>query len=271
MSVRRYLSILSRRITCNPIIYNMYERMLWSQIKDGNKPEHIGIILDGNRRWANQHSLPPWMGHRFGSKKVDELLEWLLELGVKTITLYVFSTENFQRSKKEVEEIIQVIREKAIKMNGPESNSIHKKGIRVKTIGRVDLLPRDVQNVLHEIEEATKDYSNFYLNLAVAYGGRAEIVDATKKIAEEVEEGRMTLDQIDEETFEQHLYTSYLPKSDPDLIIRTSGEERLSGFLIWQAAYSELCFLDVFWPDFRRIDLWRSIRTYQSRKRRYGQ
>jgi len=131
-------------------------------------------------------------------------------------------------------------------------------------------LPKSLQELIKEAEESTKDYDKHFLNVALAYGGRAEIVDAAKKIAEKVKKGEFDLEEIDEQTFERFLYTSHLPKQDPDLIIRTSGEERLSGFLLWQSAYSELCFLDVYWPDFRKIDLLRAVRTYQKRKRRFG-
>jgi tritrans,polycis-undecaprenyl-diphosphate synthase [geranylgeranyl-diphosphate specific] len=132
------------------------------------------------------------------------------------------------------------------------------------------LLPPELRGMLQKIEDSTRDYDNFYLNIAMAYGGRAEIVDATRKIAEKVKIGKLSPDEIDEETIERHLYTAHLPRSDPDIVIRTSGEERLSNFLLWQSAYSELFFLDVYWPDFRRIDLWRAIRTYQCRDRRIG-
>ena len=137
-------------------------------------------------------------------------------------------------------------------------------------IGRVNLLPENLRQLIADVEKATQDYDEHFLNIALAYGGRAEIVDAAKKIAEKAREGKLNPEKVDEQLFEQYLYTSYMPKQDPDLIIRTSGEERLSGFLLWQSAYSELCFLDVFWPDFRVIDLLRAVRTFQKRKRRYG-
>jgi tritrans,polycis-undecaprenyl-diphosphate synthase [geranylgeranyl-diphosphate specific] len=147
---------------------------------------------------------------------------------------------------------------------------IHKNKVHVKVIGRVNLSPVSLQNLIAEVEKATELYANQFLNIAFAYGGRAEIVDAAKTIAAEVSLGKLNLDDIDENTFEKYLYTSHMPKQEPDLIIRTSGEERLSGFLLWQSAYSELVFLDVYWPDFRFIDLLRAIRTFQIRKRRYG-
>jgi tritrans,polycis-undecaprenyl-diphosphate synthase [geranylgeranyl-diphosphate specific] len=148
---------------------------------------------------------------------------------------------------------------------------IRKNEVRVKVIGRVGLLPKSVQELISKVETATRDNKQHFLNIAFAYGGRAEIVDATRKIAQKIEKGELKPDAINEEIFAEHLYTAYLPKQDPDLIIRTSGEERLSGFLLWQSAYSELFFLDVYWPDFRRIDLLRAVRTYQKRKRRFGQ
>jgi len=142
--------------------------------------------------------------------------------------------------------------------------------VRVKVIGRLNLLPEDLRHLIRDVEESTKNYDECFLNIAFAYGGRAEIVDAARKIAEKVKLGELNPESVDEETFEKHLYTSHMPKQDPDLIIRTSGEERLSGFLLWQSAYSELCFLDVYWPDFRFIDLLRAVRTFQKRKRRFG-
>jgi len=250
-------------------VYKIYEKWLQFQVKNGNNPEHIAIILDGNRRWASGQSFSPWIGHHFGARKVEDLLNWCLDLKVKSITLYAFSTENFQRPSEEVEQIMQLLEEKLRQILADER--IHKNKVRVKVIGRLGLLPKSLQELIWEVEGATKGYDQHFLNVALAYGGRAEIVDAAKKIAQEIEKGVLKPDAIDEQLFENHLYTAYLPKQDPDLIIRTSGEERLSGFLLWQSAYSELFFLDVYWPDFRRIDLLRAVRTYQKRKRRFGQ
>jgi tritrans,polycis-undecaprenyl-diphosphate synthase [geranylgeranyl-diphosphate specific] len=249
-------------------IYKIYEKWLWYQVKGGTKPEHVAIILDGNRRWASERLLNPWIGHRYGADKIEDLLDWCLDLGVKTITLYAFSTENFRRSPKEVNEIMQIAEEKLRTIL--ENEKIHKNKVRVKAIGRLDLLPKKLQGLIRRVEESTKNYDEHFLNVALAYGGRAEIVDATKKIARKVESGDLTIKEIDEKLFEEYLYTAHMPKQDPDLIIRTSGEERLSGFLSWQSAYSELCFLDVNWPEFRRIELLRAVRTYQRRKRRFG-
>ena len=249
--------------------YKLYEKWLWHQVKSGVKPGHIAIILDGNRRWASEKALNPWFGHEKGAEKVDELLDWCLKLGVKSITLYAFSTENFRRSKNEVEEIMRIAQEQFRKILTDER--IHKNKVHVKVIGRLSLLPKDLQQLIMDVEKSTQGYDDHFLNLALAYGGRAEIVDAAKKIADKVHEGKLSPEEIDEQVFEKYLYTSHMSKQDPDLIIRTSGEERLSGFLLWQSAYSELCFLDVYWPGFRFIDLLRAVRTFQRRRRRFGQ
>ncbi len=249
-------------------IYKVYEKWLWFQVNEGMKPEHVAIILDGNRRWAAHKALIPWIGHRHGADNLDDLMDWCLELDVKIITLYAFSTENFNRPTKEIEEIMNLIEEKLCLIL--KNERIHENRIRVKAIGRIDLLPSSIQEVIQQVEETTKMYNERFLNIALAYGGRAEIVDATKKIAKKVKKGELKPSQINEKLFEKYLYTAHMPRQDADLIIRTSGEERLSGFLSWQSAYSELCFVDINWPDFRRIDLLRAVRTYQRRKRRFG-
>jgi tritrans,polycis-undecaprenyl-diphosphate synthase [geranylgeranyl-diphosphate specific] len=248
--------------------YKFYEKWLWHQVKNGTKPEHIAIILDGNRRWASGKDLSPWFGHEKGAEKVEQLLDWCLKLDVKSITVYAFSTENFRRTKSEIEEIMRISEEEFRRILTDER--IHKNRVRVTFIGRVKMLPDNMQQLMMDVEKATQNYNDHFLSIAFAYGGRAEIVDAAKKIAEEVQKGELAPEKVDEQMFEQYLYTSHLPKQDPDLIIRTSGEERLSGFLLWQSAYSELCFLDVYWPDFRSIDLLRAVRTFEERKRRFG-
>ena len=258
--LKRLLSVIG--------IYKLYEKWLWIQVKNGVKLEHIAIILDGNRRWASENEINPWLGHKRGAETVEQLLDWCEKLGVKFVTLYTFSTENFRRSPGEIEEIMRIAGEKFRKLLTDER--IHRNKVHVKVIGRVNLLPESLQELISNVEKATANYDNQFLNFAFAYGGRAEIVDATKTIAEKVKNGELNLDDVDENTFEKYLYTSHMPKQDPDLIVRTSGEARLSGFLLWQSAYSELCFLDVYWPDFRLIDLLRAIRTFQKRKRRYG-
>jgi len=191
-----------------------------------------------------------------------------VKLDVKSITLYAFSTENFLRSKGEVKKIMRIAQEEFKTILTDER--IHKNKVHVKVIGRSSLLPKDLRQLITDVEMATRNYHEHFLNIALAYGGREEIVDAAKKSAERVREGKLGLEEIDEQLFEKYLYTSHMSKQDPDLVIRTSGEVRLSGFLLWQSAYSELCFLDVYWPSFRFIDLLRAVRTFQRRKRRFG-
>lgn len=248
--------------------YKIYEKWLWQQVRNGQKIEHIAMILDGNRRWAVENELNPWFGHKKGAETVEQLLDWCEKLDVKFLTLYAFSIENFRRSSQEIEEIMRIADEKFRELLVDER--IHKNKIHVKVIGSVNLLPESLQQLFADVEKATEHYDRRFLNFAFAYGGRAEILDAAKTIADKVKSNELRIEDIDESTFEKYLYTSHMPKQEPDLIIRTSGEERLSGFLLWQAAYSELCFLDVFWPEFRFIDLLRAIRTFQRRKRRYG-
>lgn len=248
------------------LLYRFYEKTLWKQIKAGPKPNHIGVILDGNRRFARVKGMDATKGHVFGADKVEELLAWCLKLDIKIITLYAFSTENFNRSEKEVDTLMELLTEKLKKFR--EDPAIKKNGVRIKVIGRLEYLSEELNEQIAQAEEMTKDHNNFQLNIAISYGGRAEIVDAVKKIAQKIEEGQISIDQIDEDLLGTNLYTGDMP--DPDLIIRTSGEERLSGFLLWQSAYSELYFTEVFWPAFRMIDFWRAIRIYQQRERRYG-
>ncbi|MCW4003321.1 MAG: polyprenyl diphosphate synthase [Candidatus Bathyarchaeota archaeon] len=249
-------------------VYKLYERWLWQQVKNGEPVEHIAIILDGNRRWASENELNPWLGHKKGAETVEQLLDWCLKLNVKYVTLYTFSTENFKRPPNEIEQIMKIAEEKFRKLLTDER--IHKNKVHVKVIGRTNMLPESLQQLIGNVEKSTAHYDNQFLNFAFAYGGRAEIVDAARVIAEKVKAGELEPEDIHENTFEKYLYTAHMEKQEPDLIIRTSGEERLSGFLLWQSAYSELSFLDVYWPDFRLIDLLRSIRTFQKRKRRYG-
>ncbi len=249
----------------NPI-YAIYEKRLWKQVRKYPKPQHIGVILDGNRRFARKKGLDAKEGHVFGAQKVEELLNWSWKIGIKIITIYAFSTENFSRAPEEVKRIMELLVEKLHRLKNEPL--IVKNKVKVKVIGRRETLPDKINKLIDEIEESTKDYDNFQLNIAISYGGRAEIVDAVKKVIEKVQKNELSLEEVDEKLIGEHLYTKGLP--DPDLIIRTSGEERLSGFLLWQSAYSELYFTDIYWPAFRKIDLWRAIRIYQQRERRYG-
>lgn len=248
------------------LIYKLYEKILWRQIRTGPRPHHIGIILDGNRRFAKGKGLDATEGHLFGAKKVEELLRWCWRLNIKMVTLYAFSTENFDRSEKEVATLMSLL-EKKLKDFQSEP-AIKKNKVKIKVIGRLGYLSKEINDEISKIEDLTRDHDNFHLNIAVSYGGRAEIVDAVKKIAGQIEAKELAIEDIDEETIACNLYTEGMP--DPDLIIRTSGEERLSGFLLWQSAYSELYFTEIYWPAFRIIDFWRTIRIYQQRERRFG-
>lgn len=247
-------------------IYKYYEKRLSNSIKNGQIPRHVGLILDGNRRWARELSLDPTLGHQYGFEKLKEVLQWCWEIGIKTVTVYALSTENLNRPKEEVDALIGLA-EKAFN-DVIESKEIHERKVRIKALGRLQLLKESLREAIRRAEESTKGYNNRRLNVAIAYGGRAEILDAARKILADVINGDLEVGEINEETFARYLYTAEDP--DPDLIIRTSGEERLSGFLLWQSAYSEFYFMDVYWPELRKIDLLRAIRTYQRRQRRFG-
>jgi len=207
-------------------------------------------------------------GHWKGADAVENLLDWCEEFDIKIITLYVLSAENLSRKDKELEFLFDLIKNRLEKLyNDPR---IHRNKMRVKAIGRIELLPESIKEVLHRLDTVTKDYNEHFLNIAIAYGGQDELVDAVKKIGGKIKNGTLDINEINKKEIESNLYTSHLPQSSPDMILRTSGEKRLSGFLMWQSVYSELVFLDIFWPEFRKIDLMRAIRTYQKRKRRLG-
>ena len=250
-------------------IYRLYEWALERAVIEREVPSHVGLILDGNRRWAEEKRMPRWLGHRYGADKLEEALRWLLKLNVKIITVYVLSIDNIrERPIEELKNIYDLIIERARSLKADPL--IHGNKVRVRIIGERGLLPADVRSALKELEDVTRGYDEHHLNVAVAYGGRYEIVQAARKAAELVLEGEVSPGEIDDGLLSKLMYTGQLPNPDPDLIIRTSGEVRLSGFLIWQSAYSELVFLDVYWPEFRYIDLLRAIRTYQRRNRRFG-
>jgi len=210
-----------------------------------------------------------WFGHYKGAETANNLMTWCQDLDIKIITLYVLSAENYNRKKEELNELFNLIYEKLDILI--KDKRIHNNKIRVKALGNRKILPEKIIKILDNIEKQTENYSDNYLNIAIAYGGRNEILNAVKKITEDIKLEKINAEQISEELIEKYLYTSHLPKQEPELIIRTSGEARLSGFLLWQSAYSELVFLDVYWPDFRKIDLMRAIRTYQKRSRRLGE
>jgi len=253
-------------VNISSILYKLYEPLLWSQIKNGPRPHHIGLIVDGNRRFAKVNGLASNEGHNAGSQKLEDFLRWCWRLDIKIVTLYGFSTENHKRAENEVDYLMDLILKKLKQYQ--VDPVIRREGVKIKVIGQRENLSEEMITEIEKTEELTKDHDRFQLNIAVSYGGREEIVDAVKSIAKQIQDKQITLQDIDEELFASHLYTEGIP--DPDLIIRTSGEERLSGFLLWQSAYSELYFTVVYWPAFRMIDFWRAIRVYQQRERRYG-
>jgi short-chain Z-isoprenyl diphosphate synthase len=253
-------------------LYWIYERRLLLQIHKRSMPRHIGIILDGNRRHARQRGLSdPCEIYRRGAEKLDDILDWCAELSIPAVTLWVFSTENRKRSLAEISGILAAIEAKITAL--AHDPSTHRKRIRVKAIGKLDILPESVVVAIRAAEAATASYNSMTLTIAVAYGGREEIADAVRDLLRKQAGQGASLSEIIEritpETIARHLYAADLP--DPDLIIRTSGEIRLSGFLLWQSVHSEFYFTDVLWPAFRKIDFLRAIRAYQDRHRRFGQ
>jgi tritrans,polycis-undecaprenyl-diphosphate synthase [geranylgeranyl-diphosphate specific] len=242
------------------------EATLLREVRADPVPRHVGIIMDGNRRFAEAMGEPALKGHEYGRDTLENVLDWCLELDVKHLTVYAFSSENFNRNPMEVKRLMELFEDNFLKMS--EDARVHKSRIHIRAIGQLDRLPKRVREAIRVAEERTRDYDSYFYTIAVAYGGRQEILDAIRGIAEDVKAGRVKPSDIDESLVAKHLYTAHLP--DPDLILRTSGEERISNFLLWQMAYSELYFTDVFWPGFRRVDFLRAIRTYQLRQRRYG-
>ncbi|MFQ5520064.1 MAG: polyprenyl diphosphate synthase [Candidatus Methylomirabilia bacterium] len=253
------------------LLYYLYERLLLRQVRRGPTPRHVGIILDGNRRYARSQGLAhPRMAYALGARKLDDVLDWCGEMGIPAVSLWVFSTENLVRSPQEVSEILQVVEQKLAELS--RDPQIHRRRVRVRTVGKLDLLPDSTLAAIRRAESATVGYDAMVLTIAVAYGGRQEIADAVAALlrdkAKQGEELQEIIEGITQEEIGRYLYAADLP--DPDLIIRTSGEVRLSGFLLWQSAYSEFYFCDVHWPAFRKIDFLRAIRAFQQRDRRFG-
>jgi len=241
--------------------------LLYEEIKKGSKPNSIALILDGNRRWASSLGFSPEYGHEAGYKTLKDALNWFWELGVKEVTVYALSTENLnKRSSDEISHILTLSTKGFLEL--ADSKDVYEKGVKVKVIGDISKFSDQVKTAIKTVEERTAHNSPHLLQIALGYGGRDEIIRAVRTIAEKVKKGEMAPEDISEDTISSCLYTA--GASDPDVIIRTGGEERLSNFLLWQSSYSELIFLDVYWPQFRKIDLYRIIRTYQTRKRRYG-
>ncbi len=264
---------MNKKLTKNTVkrpvakfLYHLYSRRLLRQINGDRLPSHVAVILDGNRRFAREIGLSANMGHELGYDNVELLMRWCWELGVKELTLYAFSTENFDRSRGEVDHLMELLRKGCIRLS--TSSEIHENQVYVKAIGRLGELPANLQEAIHTVEEKTRDYKRFHLNLAIAYGGRAEILDAVKNIYRQIETDNLTIDEVDENTISDNLYNEDM--TEPDMIIRTSGEQRLSGFLLWQSAYSELYFTEANFPAFRKIDFLRAVRNFQNRHRRYG-
>ena len=236
-----------------------------SKIIDKRKiPNHIAIIMDGNGRWAQKRGLKRELGHRAGRKSVKKIVESCRELGVKNLTLYAFSTENWNRPRLEIDFLMQLL----LLSLKDELKNLNKNNIKFETIGNLDRLPVKIKNYLKKVKETTKKNSKLTLTLALSYGSRNEIVDVVKEIANKVKNNIISSKNIDETIINNHLYTRNLP--DVDLLIRTSGEKRISNFLLWQIAYSELYFSKKLWPDFRKKDLLKAVISYQNRERRFG-
>jgi len=230
----------------------------------GEIPKHIAIIMDGNGRWAKQKGLPRVAGHRQGIKTVREIVEACANLGVEFLTLYTFSTENWQRPKTEVSTLMRLI----VKSLKDETDQLHKNNIRLTSIGNSEMLPKEVREELDEAFEKTRKNTKMTLNLALSYSGRWELTSAIKEISADVKNGKMKIENIDEKLISSYLNTSEMP--DPELLIRSGGEMRISNFLLWQIAYSEIFVTDVLWPKFKTLNLIEAIVEFQSRERRFG-
>jgi len=234
------------------------------QLSTENIPNHVAVIMDGNGRWAKQQGKLRVFGHRNGVKSVRETIEAAAEIGVKVLTLFAFSTENWKRPKKEVDTLMSLLATSLKK----ELKSLQKNQIQLRAIGNLQTLPQKAQKELDEVIQKTASNDRMILNLALSYGSRAEIVNAVKSISKKVVNNTLDIKNIDEKTINNHLYTFSLP--DVDFLIRTSGEQRISNFLLWQIAYAELYFTNTLWPDFKKQDFYDAIAVYQKRERRYG-
>ena len=253
------------------IVYRLYERRLQTELRDAPLPRHVGVILDGNRRFARARGLGNVAeGHRQGARKIHELLDWCHEVGIHYVTLWLLSTENLQRDEAEVRDLVTIIAETVMRIAmDPDNGS---RGIRVTGVGALDVLPDELRTALKDAEDATADHEGLHVQVAVGYGGRQEITDALRALLEARHARGHSLenviDDLSPELISEHLYTTGVP--DPDLIIRTSGEIRLSGFLLWQSAHSEFYFCDPYWPEFRKTDFLRALRDFAQRQRRFG-
>ncbi|HEX2312490.1 MAG TPA: isoprenyl transferase [Thermomonospora sp.] len=246
-------------------MYRMYERRVEASLPTDNVPRHVGVILDGNRRWARAMGLADVnTGHQRGADKISELLHWCTEAGVELVTLWMLSTDNLNRPARELDPLLDIIENTVSKLA--------RDGWHVKAVGAMDLLPDSTARVLKHAEETTSDRPGLIVNVAVGYGGRREIADAVRSLLLEQAGKGTSIEELaevlDVEHIAEHLYTRGQP--DPDLVIRTSGEQRLSGFMLWQSAHSEFHFCEVHWPDFRKVDFLRALRSYAARHRRFG-
>lgn len=249
------------------IFYHEYERRLKTEILNSEIPNHIAVIMDGNRRYAGQLGKARSFGHAMGAEVTEKVIEWCYEIGVKQLTLYAFSTENFQRSEEEVDGLFNIINEKFLKLYSDPRT--HEKETQVRVIGDRSKLPAFLKDSIEKIEKATENYGKFCLNVAIAYGGRQDIIQAVRDIAGCISSGKLSLGEVDENLISKHLYPAPgFSVPNVDLVIRTGGDERVSNFLPWQANGSECAayFCAPFWPEFRKIDLLRSVRVYQARK-----
>jgi short-chain Z-isoprenyl diphosphate synthase len=249
------------------LVYSLYERRLAAKLAGKPHPHHVAVIVDGNRRWAKEMGyVDPNDGHRVGAAKIEELLRWCDEAGVAIVTLWLLSTDNLSRPAGELDPLLAIIENLAAEL------AAEGKPWRLRMTGALDLLPATTTTVLKAAEEHTVDRTGVQVNIAVGYGGRREIADAVRSLLHEHAKAGTPIEELaeilDVDHIAEHLYTKGLP--DPDLVIRTSGEQRLSGFLLWQSAHSEFYFCDVYWPGFRRVDFLRALRSYASRQRRYG-
>ena len=255
------------RVDASSPLYSIYEARLRSSLDESRLPSHIAVMADGNRRWAREAGFTDVAhGYRAGAVKIAELLGWCDDLGIDVATIYLLSTENLSRDASELDELLQVIADVVDEIAGPERNW------EVRIVGRLEVLPDWMAARLRAAEVASRGRPGVKVNVAIGYGGRHEIADAARElVAQLIEEGRTGQELVDGMTVEaigEHLYTSGQP--DPDLVIRTSGEQRLSGFLLWQSAYSEIWFTEAYWPEFRRVDFLRAMRDYGARNRRFG-
>lgn len=227
-------------------------------------PQHVAIIMDGNGRWAREQSLSRLEGHKRGSEVAREIVTAAARIGVSYLTLYAFSSENWRRDPNEVSGLMTLLKHYL----ESEAEEFHKEGVKLKVIGERDQLPNTILTLVEEVEELTKTNKTITLQMAISYGSRAEILYALRKIGQKVRDRLLDPDKITEQIFEDHLYTAGVP--DPDLLIRTSGEQRISNYLLWQVAYTELIFVNKFWPDFTPEDFMETLITYQNRERRFG-